>query len=136
LRAAYVHVLADALTSLLAILSLTIGAVLGWLWPDAAVGLLGSLLVGRWAWGLVRDSSRVLLDHGAPEAVQEQVRRAIESEDARIADLHVWSVGPGGYAAALSVVASNPLTPAAYRAAIPPAAHIVHATIEVHRCET
>lgn len=132
-RGAYLHVLADALTSLLAIAALGSGAVLGWLWPDAAVGLLGSLLVGRWAWGLVRDSAGVLLDRDAPLHLQERVRRAIEADgDARVADLHVWSVGTTGYAAALSVVAHAPRTADDYRAALPDG--IVHATIEIHHC--
>jgi cation diffusion facilitator family transporter len=135
LRGAYLHVLADALTSLLAIGSLGAGAMLGWLWPDAAVGLLGAALVGRWALGLMRDSSGVLLDREAPAVVQEQVRRAIERDgDSKVADLHVWSVGPDGWAAALSVVAHHPRAPEEYRADIPHAARVLHTTIEVHRC--
>ncbi|MBK8174323.1 MAG: CDF family Co(II)/Ni(II) efflux transporter DmeF [Rhodospirillales bacterium] len=135
LRGAYLHVLADALTSLLAIAALVAGKVLGWSWADALVGLLGAVLVSRWAAGLVRESSAVLLDREAPVSVREQLREALETKDDRIADLHVWSVGPQGYAAALSVVSHAPATVETYRAMIPAAARIVHATIEVHYCQ-
>jgi cation diffusion facilitator family transporter len=136
LRGAYLHVLADALTSVLALAALAAGALGGWFWPDAAVGLLGAVLVGRWALGLVRDSGAVLLDRGAPAVVQEQVRAAIEADgDSRVADLHIWSLGGDGYAAALAVVAHKPQTPEAYKSRFPATARIVHATIEVHRCE-
>ncbi len=134
LRGAYLHVLADALTSVLAIVSLGAGKMLGWSWPDAVVGLTGAVLVGRWALGLVRDSGGVLLDREAPAAVREQIRRAIETDDSRVADLHVWSVGMDGYAA-LSVVAHRPRPPEDYKARVAASARVVHATVEVHRCE-
>jgi cation diffusion facilitator family transporter len=135
LRGAYLHVLADALTSVLAIVSLGAGSMVGWSWPDAVVGLLGAVLVGRWALGLARDSGSVLLDREAPAAVREQIRRAIETDDSRVADLHVWSVGMHGYAAALSVVAHRPRSPEDYKARLPVSARVVHATVEVHRCK-
>ena len=128
--------LADATTSLLAIAALALGRILGWTWPDAAVGLVGAVLVGRWAWRLVRDSGGVLLDVQAPAEVHDRIRRAIEQGDDRVADLHVWSIGPAGWAAAFSVVAHDPQPPEAYRAMIPADAGIVHATVEVHRCTT
>ena len=109
--------------------------MLGWSWPDAVVGLIGAVLVARWALGLVRDSGGVLLDREAPAAVHEQIRRAIETDDSRVADLHVWSVGVDGYAAALSVVAHRPRPPEDYKARLPASARVVHATVEVHRCE-
>jgi cation diffusion facilitator family transporter len=135
LRGAYLHVLADALTSVLAIVSLGAGKMLEWSWPDAVVGFLGAVLVGRWALGLARDTGGVLLDREAPAAVREQIRRAIETEDIRVADLHVWSVGMDGYAAAVSVVAHSPRPPEDYKAKLPASARVVHATVEVHRCE-
>ena len=135
LRGAYLHVLADALTSVLAIVSLGAGKMLGWSWPDAVVGLTGAVLVGRWGLGLVRDSGGALLDREATAAVREQIRRAIETDDSRVADLHVWSVGMDGYAAALSVVAHRPRPPEDYKAKLPASARVVHATVEVHRCE-
>ena len=135
LRGAYLHVLADALTSVLAIVSLGVGRILGWSWPDAVVGLIGALLVARWALGLAHRAGGVLLDREAPAAVLEQIRSAIETEDSRIADLHVWSVGMDSYAAALSIVAHAPRSPEDYKAKLPASARVVHATIEVHRCE-
>jgi cation diffusion facilitator family transporter len=135
LRGAYLHVLADATTSLLAIAALALGRTFGWTWPDAAVGLVGAILVGRWAWGLVRDSGGVLLDVQAPAEVHDRIRRAIEQGDDRVADLHVWSLGSDGYAAALSVVAHHPRSPEAYKAMIPTSARLLHATVEVHRCD-
>lgn len=135
LRGAYLHVLADALTSVLAIAALGAGKMLGWAWLDPVVGILGAAVVSRWAWGLARDSAGVLLDREAPATVQNHVRRAIEADgDSKVADLHVWSVGPSGYATALTVVAHRPRSPEEYKAFIPPAARVVHATIEVHRC--
>jgi cation diffusion facilitator family transporter len=136
IRGAYLHVLADALTSVLAIVALGAGKMLGWAWLDPVVGILGAAVVSRWAWGLARDSAGVLLDREAPAAVQDHVRRAIEADDdSKVADLHVWSVGPSGYATALTVVAHRPRPPEEYKALIPAAARVVHATIEVHRCE-
>jgi cation diffusion facilitator family transporter len=136
LRGAYLHVLADALTSVLAIAALGAGKMLGWAWLDPVVGILGAAVVSRWAWGLARDSAGVLLDREAPAAVKDHVRLAIEAvDDSKVADLHVWSVGPSGYATALTVVAHRPRPPEEYKALIPAAARVVHATIEVHRCE-
>jgi cation diffusion facilitator family transporter len=135
LRGAYLHVLADALTSVLAIAALGAGKMLGWAWLDPVVGILGAAVVSRWAWGLARDSAGVLLDREAPAAVQNHLRRAIEADgDSKVADLHVWSVGASGYATALTVVAHRPRSPEEYKAFIPAAARVVHATIEVHRC--
>jgi cation diffusion facilitator family transporter len=134
LRGAYLHVLADALTSILAIVALLGGRSFGWSWLDAAVGLVGAAVVSRWAYGLIRDSARVLLDREAPRPVQEALRRAIEQDSDQLADLHVWSIGPAGYAAALTIISAAPLPADIYRARIPAAARILHATIEVHPC--
>ena len=135
LRAAYLHVLADALTSFTAIFALLGGKYFGWAWLDPAMGVVGSLLVARWSWGLLRQTSRVLLDYQAPEAVQQQVRSAIEADgDDRVVDLHVWSIGPGAWASALTVVTHDPLPPPAYKAKLPEGAGLAHVTVEVHRC--
>ena len=137
LRGAYLHVLADALTSVLAIAALVAGKMLDWSWLDPVVGLLGAVLVSRWAWGLAGDSAAVLLDREAPTALREQIRTAMEKDgDTRVADLHVWSVGQYGYAAALSIVAHRPRTAEEYKGMIPARARVVHATVEVHRCHT
>jgi cation diffusion facilitator family transporter len=135
LRSAYLHVLADALTSVLAVIALLAGKYLGQQWLDPFMGLVGATLVVRWSWGLLRSSARVLLDMQAPEEVGEAIRRAIESEgDNRIADLHVWSVGPGIYAAEIAIVSSRPLDPDSYYNILPGDLGLVHVTVETHLC--
>lgn len=135
LRGAYLHVLADSLTSLLAIAALLAGKLLGWVWMDPAMGIVGAILIARWSWGLLRDSSHVLLDRQAPGGVREGLRRCLEADpDDRVADMHVWSVGPGIYAAAVSVVSDRERSPGHYKQGIPPDLGIVHMTLEVHRC--
>lgn len=136
LWSAYLHVLADALTSVLAIVALLAGKKLGWVWLDAAMGLAGALLVARWSRELILSSSRVLLDMRPPEELTAAVRRAIEAHGGdKLADLHLWAVGPGIYSAALSVVSSQPKGPRHYRELIPESLGLVHVTVEVHRCE-
>jgi cation diffusion facilitator family transporter len=102
LRAAYVHVLTDALTSVLAIAALLAGRYLGWWWMDPAVGLLGAVVIARWAWGLMKDTAAILLDTAEP-ALMATVRREAEAEGATIRDLHVWRIGPHAHAAIISL---------------------------------
>lgn len=136
LRAAYLHVLADALTSLLAIFALMAGKYLGLNWMDPVMGIIGAILVARWSLGLIRDTSGILLDHQAPAAVQEQTRAAIESvDDNRISDLHIWSIGPGIFSATIAVVSDTPKTPEYYKNLIPVKLGIVHTIVEVHHCQ-
>jgi cation diffusion facilitator family transporter len=133
LRAAYLHVLADALTSVLAIVALLAGKYLGLNWMDPVMGIVGAILVARWSLGLMRDTSGILLDHQAPAHVLEQTRAAIESIDNnQITDLHIWSIGPGIYSATLTVVSDAPRSPEFYKSRIPKHLGIVHAIIEVH----
>jgi cation diffusion facilitator family transporter len=134
LRAAYLHVLADALTSLLAIFALLAGKFLGLNWMDPLMGVVGAVLVARWSLGLIRDTSGILLDHQAPEAMLERTRSAIERvDDNRVADLHIWSIGPGIYSASLAVLSATPKPPEHYKTLIPNDLGIVHTVIEVHR---
>ena len=134
-RSAYLHVLADALTSVLAIVALLFGKYLGQQWLDPFMGLVGATLVVRWSRGMIRSSARVLLDLQAPGEVLGAIRKAIESEeDNRVSDLHVWSVGPGIYAAEIAVVSSRPLDPDEYYKLLPEALGLVHVTVETHRC--
>jgi cation diffusion facilitator family transporter len=136
LRAAYLHVLADALTSLLAIFALLAGKYLGLNWMDPVMGIVGAILVSRWSLGLIRDTSGILLDHQAPDAIQEQTRAAIESvDDNRISDLHIWSIGPGIYSATIAVVSDAPKPPEHYKNLIPSELGIVHTNVEVHHCQ-
>jgi cation diffusion facilitator family transporter len=135
LRSAYVHVLTDAFTSVLAIVALAAGLWLGWGWLDPAMGIVGAAVIGWWAKGLVTDSARVLLDREMDAPVVAEIRRAIQSDDdAEIADLHVWRVGRAAYAAVITVVAHEPLTPAIYRARVAAIPTLVHVSVEVNRC--
>jgi cation diffusion facilitator family transporter len=135
LRSAYVHVVADAFTSVLAIAALAAGLWAGWSWLDPVMGLVGGGVIAWWAKGLLADSARVLLDREMDAPVVNRIRGAIESDsDAEIADLHVWRVGRASYAAVLTVVAHEPLTPAAYRGRLAHIDSLVHVSVEVNRC--
>jgi cation diffusion facilitator family transporter len=104
LRAAYLHVVADAMTSVLAIGALLTGKYFGWIWMDACMGLVGAALIARWSWGLIQDTSGILLDGGPDSRTLNRVRAAIEADaDNQIADLHIWRVGPRDFAAIISV---------------------------------
>lgn len=132
LRSAYLHVLADALTSVLAIAALLAGKYLGWNWMDPAMGIVGAILVARWSWGLVRQTSAVLLDQ-QNERLAATIRECLETNsDDRVTDLHVWSIGPGLHAAEIVVVAAGLKTPADYKARLPEHLGLVHVTVEVH----
>lgn len=134
-RAALLHVLADALTSVLAIVALAGGAWFGWGWLDATVALVGALVIGRWALGVLGGSASALVDATADPQLAQRIRGAIECDgDARIADLHVWQVGSAAWCAALVVVADRPLEAAAYRQRLAGIAALRHVTVEVHRC--
>ncbi len=136
LRAAYLHVLADALTSVLAIAALLAGKFLGWVWLDAAMGLVGAVLITRWAWGLAHDSSSVLLDRAPDTAAAQQIRATIEAEpDHAVADLHVWELGAGRLSAAVSVVTHSPRSPEYYRARLLERVALDHVLIEVNPCD-
>ncbi|RJP38544.1 MAG: cation transporter [Phycisphaerales bacterium] len=133
LRSAYLHVLADALTSVLAIFALVAGKYFGLNWLDPAMGLVGALLVGNWSLGLVRTTSRVLLDHQAPRHVRSAVANAVQADDGnRVADLHVWAVGPGRYAAIVSVVTEAPIRPDRVKALLPASLGLCHVTVEIN----
>ena len=127
--------LADALTSLLAIGALSAALWLGWWWLDPAVGLLGAFVIASWAIGLLRQSSTVLLDREMDHPLAEQIRRELESDgDAKVCDLHVWRVGRDKFAAVASVVADVPLAPAIYRQRLARHAELGHVSIEVNCC--
>ncbi|MEM7409324.1 MAG: CDF family Co(II)/Ni(II) efflux transporter DmeF [Myxococcota bacterium] len=136
LRAAYLHVLADALTSTTAIVALTAGKYAGWVWMDPVMGVVGSIVIARWSLGLIRDTSSILLDCSVDEERETQLaREAIEADgDARVADIHLWRMGPAHLAAAISVVAHHPRSPDHYRGRLLKAVPLSHVTIEVHDC--
>jgi len=136
LRAAYLHVLADALTSLLAIFALSAGKFFGFVWMDPLMGIVGAVLVSRWSWGLLKDTSRILLDKQASPELQKIVKEAIEQKDGnRIADLHLWSIGPDMYTTAISIVTDKPKPPEHYKCLLPNEIGLVHSTVEVHQCK-
>lgn len=134
LRAAYLHVLADALTSVLAIVALLVGRGYGWTWADPAMGLVGALVIVRWSWGLIRDAGSVLLD-ATPESeqVQREIREALMPTGCQVMDLHVWQVGPGHFAAIVSLIASEAKEPAYYKALLAHIHELSHVTVEVQR---
>ena len=132
LRAAYLHVLADALTSVLAIAALLAGSVYGWLWLDPAMGIVGAVVIARWSWGLVRDAGAVLLDYvPSDEDLPEEIRSAIEIEGDLITDLHVWQLGPGHHGAIVSLVSEHPKAPSSYREKLSHIHDLSHVTVEV-----
>jgi len=133
LVAAYLHVLADALTSVLAIVALLAAKYFGLAWMDPFMGLVGAALVARWSFGLLKATSAVLLDRSAAPGVCAAVKEAIERVDGnRVIDLHVWCIGLNLYSAALTVVTPSPRPPEHYKALLPAGLNIVHATVEIH----
>ncbi len=134
LRSAYLHVLADALTSVLAIAALVLGRWAGAVWLDPLMGLVGALVIARWAVHLLRDTGRVLLDFAAAERSADAIRRAIERRQGdRLSDLHLWRVGPGHVAAIVSVVSEGGATAEDVRAALGGVDGLAHLTVEVRR---
>ena len=136
LRSAYLHVLADALTSLLAIFALLAGKYLGYTWMDPAMGIVGAILVTRWSVGLLRTTAGVLLDAQAPEDICRGIATAMESEGARVSDLHVWSIGPGLYAAIVSVVTDRPACASQFKKRLSSELGVAHLSIEVQHCDS
>jgi len=135
LRSAYIHVLADAFTSVLAIAALSAGLWLGWTWLDPVMGIFGAGVILWWSKSLIRDSARVLLDREMDSPVVVEIRKAIESDgDAEIADLHVWRVGRASNAAVVTVVAERPLAPDAYRSRLARITSLMHVSVEVNQC--
>jgi cation diffusion facilitator family transporter len=135
LRAAYMHVVADALTSVLAIVALLGGLFLSWLWMDPAMGIVGGIMIMRWSVILLRESSQVLLDaeHNGP--LIERISRLVKADgDNEIADLHLWRVGPQSHACILSVVTHEPRPAEHYKRLLDDVAGLAHVTVEVNAC--
>jgi cation diffusion facilitator family transporter len=139
LKSAYLHVIADAATSVLAIIALAGGWLYGWSWLDPTMGIVGATLVAIWAKGLIADTGKVLLDREMDHPVVDEIREVVETDaaagDTRITDLHVWRVGKSVYACAMTVVTHDPtLTPDVIRNNLSRHEEIVHSTIEIHQC--
>ena len=138
LKSAYLHVIADAATSVLAIIALVGGWIYGWSWLDPVMGIVGAVLVAVWAKGLVKETAKVLLDREMDHAVVGEIREVITAENSsdttRMTDLHVWRVGKNAYACALSIVTrDHGITPMVIRQQLSVHDEIVHTTIEIHR---
>jgi cation diffusion facilitator family transporter len=133
LRAAYLHVLADALTSVLAILALATGKLLGWTFMDPVMGIAGAVVIARWSLLLLRDTSAVLLDAEVDERRRAAIRAAVEAGGDRVTDLHVWRVGPRHPAAIVAVVAAGATSPGAVKARLDAFPDLAHVTVEVHQ---
>jgi len=132
LRSAYLHVMADALTSVTAIIALLAAKYFGWIWMDPVMGIVGSLLVAKWSLGLLKQTSGTLLDHQAPKGVVNAVREAIEDDGhSHISDLHVWSIGLNQYSVIVSIVSYAPASTVAYRERLD-AKRFPHSTFEIH----
>lgn len=134
-RAAYLHVLADTLTSILALAALFSGKLFDWTFLDPVMGVVGGLLISRWAWSLIRNTGGILLDKSAGEDICSRIRESVESDnDSRIIDLHAWRIGSSELAAIVSVATAGNRTAQEYQARINPFMDVNHLSVEVHAC--
>ena len=135
LRAAFLHVIADALTSVLAITALLAGKYYGWNWLDAVMGFVGAIIILFWSWGLISDTSPTLLDQSVDTDYQLAILTALEADDdCRVVDLHVWRLGPVHQAAIVMIVTKNPKSPSYYKAKLANFVQLEHVTVEVNVC--
>ena len=134
IRAAYLHVLADALTSVLAIVALLAGRFYGWSWLDPVMGVVGALVIAQWSWGLIRTAGATLLDAVPDQTLARSVRERIEVGEDRVTDLHLWRLGPGHAGLIVSVVSDAPQPPDVYKSRLAGIEGLSHVTVEVHAC--
>ncbi|MFM0329496.1 CDF family Co(II)/Ni(II) efflux transporter DmeF [Paraburkholderia strydomiana] len=133
IRSAYVHVIADAAVSVLAIIGLVLARTFGWLWMDPLAGVIGALVIANWSYGLMRDTGAILLDMNPDQRMAENVRHAIEDNGDKVVDLHVWRLGPGHMSAVVSVLTTEAQrTPSFYHAALKRFKGLSHVTVEVN----
>ena len=135
LRAAYVHVLADAMTSVLAIVALLAGRFYGWVWMDPLMALVGVAVILSWSYGLMRSSGAVLLDRVPDMRLERSIRLRLEVGGDRVSDLHLWRLGPGHVGMIASLVSDRPKSPAVYKRRLAGLPGLSHVTIEAHACE-
>ena len=128
------HVLADAAVSILAIVGLLAGRELGWIWMDPVMGIVGACVIANWSWGLIRAAGATLLDLLPDETLASEVRSRLENGSDRVADLHLWRVGPGHFAAVVSIVSDAPASLVAYKARLADLPGLSHVTIELVAC--
>jgi len=134
LRAAYLHVLADALTSVLAIIALLAARYYGWLWTDPVAGLIGAVVIASWSFSLIRSSGMTLLDMVPDPSLPSRIKERLEVSGDQVSDLHLWRVGPGHSAVVASVVTDEPQDPSHYKARLKGLEGLSHVTVEVHTC--
>ena len=137
MRGAFLHVLADALTSVLALVALGAGKIWHWVWTDPLMGIIGALLIAQWSRSLLRDTGKILLDRDADPRVIDHIYELIEGDaDNRIADLHLWKVGSNKLAAIISLVTHFPQEPAHYKELLRQVTNLAHITVEVIQCNS
>lgn len=135
IRSAYIHIIADAAISVMAIVGLLCGWIYGWIWMDPIMGVIGALVIANWAYTLMRDTGRVLLDITPDKHLEDSIRSRLESNGDTVTDLHLWQVGPGHYGAIVSLVADNPQSPDIYKKILAGLKALSHVTVEVHPCK-
>lgn len=136
LRAAYMHVMADALTSVLAIVALLAGKYYGWNWLDTVMGFVGALVILSWAWGLIKETSPVLMDQGIDEHYLQAIQDTLEEDgESRVSDIHIWRISPSHHAAIIVLLTQFPKSPSHYKALLANFVHLDHLTIEVNACK-
>jgi len=137
LKAAYLHVLADALTSVLAIIALTAGKAWGWVWMDPIMGVVGAAVIMQWSYGLLRDTGKILLDRDVSMETVATIYSTMEADsDNRVSDLHIWRIGTNQLAAIISIVTHFPKPPDHYKKLLTQFKELAHITIEVNQCES
>lgn len=134
LRAAFVHVMADAAVSVLVIVGLVAGRQFGWVWMDPLMGLIATFVILSWSWSLIRSAGAILLDASPDPTLSQRIAARLEQDGDRIADLHLWRVGPGHLAAIISLVSDQPKAPTYYKSLLAGLHGLSHMTIEVERC--
>jgi cation diffusion facilitator family transporter len=135
IRSAYFHVLADAMTSVLAIVALLAGSMYGWVFMDPLMGIVGALVIAHWSIGLMRAGGAVLVDMVPDRRLAATIRRRLEIDGDRVADIHLWRLGPGHAALIAAIVSDRPQPPDSYKARLAGIAGLSHVTVEVHRCK-
>lgn len=136
IKAAYLHVLADALTSVLAILALFAGKTFGWSWMDPVMGVVGAVVITRWSLGLIGETSQVLLDRSVNVSLMEHIRERLESEaNVHVCDLHVWAISPERYAVTVTLLVEQPRDVEYYKEILSSFPKVVHTTVELNTCE-
>ena len=133
MRAAIIHVAADAAVSVLVIVGLLLARAFGWLWMDSLMGTVGAFVIASWSFGLIRDSAGVLLDMNPDQALEESIHGAVEAQGDRLTDLHVWRLGPGDLGAIVAVESNHARSPEFYREKLSHLAMLSHVTMEVHQ---